>query len=222
MIDLRAVGGHVAGLAGVAVRVFVTTLLIITLFGVALAATSFAWVQERSPWLAALLAMLALGEAVAVGLVLGFKRALLHGLVAGVRTLGLGQTTVRLLFDRLAGTVAARELGRMPLWLAEEKLTETMTDLTRSQTGGGYFRKKVQSTLLRAVQKYTLARFRAEGSGGVDLLKVRADLEKSADDLLIARLRSGVNGWMVLLALALPAVVAAQTYLALRLIAPVE
>jgi len=51
----------------------------------------------------------------------------------------------------------------------------------------------------------------------VDLLKVRGELETRADDLLIAKLRGGLNLWTLLAALGLPAVVAGQVYLALRL-----
>jgi hypothetical protein len=180
-------------------------------------------------------AVVALLEALATGVVLGGKRALITALAHGLSTLRLGRTTVRILFGRLLGIAdgdefgarggaMARALERIPLAQAEERLNTAVNGMVRAQTAGGglrgWLRRKLQSKLLRFVHTYTLARFREQDfrEGGVELVKVQTDLEELIDVRLAAKLRSGINVWTILVILGLPSAVLAQTFIVLALL----
>ncbi len=212
MTDVRRVAGSLAGLLGVTTRAFAGIVLILTAAGIVLAAASYS-VLAGHPAYAALAAVAALAEAVAAGIALGSRRGLVLALDHGIRALGLGRATVRLVFDRLPA-------DRLPLAEAEERLTRAVTGLVAAPPEGGgpggWLRRRLRDALLRRVQTYTLARFRRDApGGGVDLAKIRADLEGRIDDLLLIRLRTGLRLWTAAVVVGLPAVVAAQTYLLL-------
>jgi hypothetical protein len=233
MSDLRKIGGELANLAWVAARSFVGTVLVLTAAGVLLAVVSYYVLRDDLPY-AAIAGAVALAEGIAAGIVLGVKRGLVLALTHGVRRLGLGRSMVRLVFERLLGVSADQEFGdrggrlargfeRLPLAQAEDRLTRAVTGLVGAPLEGGqdsYLRRRLRATLLRPVQTYTLARFRAEGvrHGGVDLVKAQADLDGQIDDLLLATLRGGLTLWTVAVALLLPVVVAAQTYVLIGLL----
>jgi hypothetical protein len=215
----------------VAGRSFVGTLVALTAAGAALALVSFYFLRDR-PGYAAIVAVLALAEGVATGVVLGVKRAIVLALAHGLAELRLGRSLVRLVFERMPGVAPGEEAGerggriargleRLPLARAERLLTEAVEDLAgAADDEAGWLRRKVRARLLALVQKYTLARFRDEGArhGGIDLRKVREDLEERIDGALVTKVRGGLRLWVVLAIIGLPVVVAAQTYVALALL----
>ncbi|MBY0526369.1 MAG: hypothetical protein K2R98_23450 [Gemmataceae bacterium] len=225
MANLRSISKSLAGLVWVAVRSFVGTLLVLTLAGLVLAAASGVWLHEHIGWWSLLAGGIALTEAIAAGVFLGAKRAIFMALMHALRKLGLGRKVVQVVFARLLGVSADQDVGerggtiaktieRVPLAQAERKLTQTVNDLLNAPAeDAGWWRRKFQGILLRSVQKYTLARFRAEGaeSGGVDLVKVQSELEDRIDDLILAKLRGGLNLWTLAVIIGLPLLVAAQT-----------
>jgi uncharacterized membrane protein len=179
--------------------------------------------------------VVALVEAVVVGTLLGGKRALVMALVHGLRTYRLGGAVVGLLFRRLLGVEAeapagergawlARAAERVPLAQAEARLNGAVEAVLAAPAEGGgplgWGRRRLQTRLVSAVGKYTLARFREEGAkeGGVDLVKVQAELATRVDDGLANKLARGVNVWTALALLALPAQVLAGVWVVLALL----
>jgi hypothetical protein len=233
MVDLASLGRGAAGLTVVALRSFLGTVLVITVAGAFLAAAS-AYLLRHHPLYASIAAALAVAESIAAGILLGGKRAVVMALVHGLHSLQLGRAAVRLVSARLLGVTESQESGsrsgalalieeRLPLAQAEVRLTAAVNHLLAapaSEGGGGWLRRRVRARLLRAVQRYTLSRFREEGgrSGGVDLVKVLGELETRADEMLLRRVRGGLRLLTALVVLGLPAVVFAQTYLLLVLL----
>jgi hypothetical protein len=232
MVDIASVRRGAADLTVVALRSFLGTFLVVSVAGAFLAAAS-AYLLRHHPLYASVAAAVAAAEAVATGALLGGKRAIVMALVHALHSLRLGRATVRLVFERLLGVTRGQELDnrggalalaaeRLPLAQAESRLTAAVDHLLAapSSEGGGWFRRRVRARLLRAVQRYTLARFREEGarSGGVDLVKVRAELESKADEMFLRRVRGGLNLWTALVVVGLPAAVFAQTYLLIALL----
>jgi hypothetical protein len=234
MFDLRSFAKRAALLVMVALRSFALTMLAMLVLGVALAVIAYFVLAEVDPLYGVVAALLALLECAAVGVYVAGKRALVVALVTGVRGLRLGRFGVRLLFERLLGVaepgagdrggVVARVAARLPLAQAEARLERAVRDVLAAQPSGGgisgWVRRRLQAGLLAAVQKYTLARFRAEDKdqGGVDLVKVRADLEERIDALLAAKLMRGVNGLLPMVLVGLSVQVLGLVWLALALL----
>jgi hypothetical protein len=231
MATLSSLGGHLTTLTWAALRTFLSTLILLTAAGVALAAVSAYFLRDR-PGYAMIAAVIAIAEAVATGVVLGGHRAIILTLAHALGSLRLGRQLVRLVFDRLLGLAEggdvgerggriARGLERVPLAQAERMLREAVASIAGSADDtAGWLRRRVQARLLALAEKYTLARFREDGqrNGGVDLLKVKADLEEGIDDALVRKVRTGTRLWTALVILGLPGVVAAQTYITLALL----
>jgi hypothetical protein len=229
-VDVRAIGGHLAILAWVALRTFLGTLFVLGLASVVLAGLSYYFLREAE-WLYGVIAVaVVLIEAVTIGLVLGAKRAAVMTVAHGLGSLRLGRSFVRLVFERMLGVAEGEEFGerggritqgmeRLPFAKAEELLSSAIRDLTGHAEQAGWLRRIIRARLLEAIRKYTLARFREEGAkhGGIDLLKVKEELEQSVDDALVKKVRSGLWLWTVLVIVGLPVVVALQTVL-LRLV----
>jgi hypothetical protein len=228
MANLDNILKETAALTVVALRSFLGTLLIVFLAGVVLAAVS-AYLLRDHPLYASIAAVIALAEALASGIVLGGKRALVMALVHGVRSFHLGRSAVRLVFERLLGVSAADPFGerggmarlaeRLPLAQVERSLT-SVAERLGAEEQGGRLRRTIHARLIGMVRKYTLARFREENArhGGVDLARVQAELEEKIDDRLVSRLRSGLNLWTAAVVCGLPLVVAVQTYLVIALL----
>jgi hypothetical protein len=209
-------------------RSFLGTVLVLAVVGVALAGASYYVLRDHPPY-GVLAAALALVEALALGVVHGGQRAFLGTLTRGLRSLQLGRTAVRLLFERLLGLAAGQEVGehggrmartleRLPLAQAEKRLNQVVTGLANAPaTGGGltgWFRRWLQKKLLGRVQRYTLARFRQEGTEheGVDLLKLQTELEEQIDERLSMSLKASLTWWTLVVAVGLPGLVLAETY----------
>ena len=235
MVDAAAVGKAVAGLSLVAARSFLSALLAFTALGLVLAALCWYWMSGTHPVYGAIAAAAAVLEAVVVGVILGGKRGLVMALVHGLRTYRLGGAVVGLLFKRLLGVSAeapagergnrlARAAGRVPLAQAEARLSGAVSTILAAPAEGGglwgWWRRRLQTRLVAAVGKYTLARFREEGAGGggVDLVKVQADLAARVDDGLANKLARGVNLWTALALVGLPAQVLATVWVVLSLL----
>lgn len=226
MPSLRTIGSHVAGLAWVAVKSFVGTVLVLTLAGFVLAAIAYYFLAD-SFWWGIVVAVIAVFEGIATGIFFGTKRAIIMTLAHGLAKLRLGRAAVQLVFNKLLNVSEEEEVGerggqlaqiveRLPLAQAEKKLTDAVQAIVAAPPdGSGWFRRKVQNVLLNRVHKYTLVRFREEGAahGGVDVLKVRKELEDRVDDILVDKLRSGLNLWTIGIIIGLPLVVGAETAL---------
>ncbi|MBI3821642.1 MAG: hypothetical protein HY289_03070 [Planctomycetes bacterium] len=230
-VDVRVLATHLAGLAWVAVRSFVGTVTVLILEGIVLATASW-YVLGQYWWVYGLMAaFVALVEAVVTGIFLGAKRALVMTFAHGLGKLRLGEMLLRLVFDRMIGIASTEAVGerggrlvqvieRLPLAKADERLRKVIQDLTGEAGQGSWLRRKIQSRLLDAVSKYTLARFRDEDAerGGVDLIKVKDEIEQNADDAIVRKVRGGVRTLTLAVILGLPFVVALQTWLAVLLI----
>src|SRR5262249_38053118 len=107
-----------------------------------------------------------------------------------------------------------------PLARADELLSSAVRAVTGDAGQDGWLRRKIQTRLLEAVRKYTLARFRQEGAkhGGIDLLKVKEELERTVDEAMIEKVRGGLRFWTALVLIGLPLVVATQTWIVLMLV----
>jgi hypothetical protein len=226
MADMGSLWKGAAGLVFVALRAFLGTLLIVLLIGVLLSGVA-AYLLRDSLLLAVIAVLLALIESLIAAIFLGGKRALVMALVHGVRSLHLGRSAVRLVFERLLKVssregLLARTAERLPLAQAESRLTATIDDLLGKPEASGWFRKWMQARLLIWLRKCTLARFREEGAqhGGVDLVKMQAELETTIDDVLAHKFKSGLNLVTVLVLLGLPVLVLGQTYLLSALFPP--
>ncbi|MBN9522190.1 hypothetical protein J0H58_27340 [bacterium] len=229
--DIRSVGSHLAGLARVALRSFAATVFVVTSVGVVLAGLSYYVLRDEHWVYGAIAVTIALVESVATGLVLGVKRAVVTAVAHGLGELRLGRSLVRRVFERVLGVAAGTEFGerggtlargleRLPLARAEELLSGAVRDVTGEAGQGGWLRRMVQAQLFRAVQKYTLSRFREEGAahGGVDLLKVKDELEQTVDEALVRTVRGGLRLWTALVIVALPTAVAVQTWVIILLL----
>lgn len=228
-VNLRSAGGHLTSLVWVAVRSFLLTLLVATSAGVVLAALSYVFLREHH-WSYGMLAVVAaIGESVAIGVVLGGKRALATAIAHALGGLRLGRSLVRLIFERMLsiddqaepgerGRLMVRGLERLPLAQADDLLSRAVRAVTGEIGQGGWLRGKVQRRLLDAVGKYTLARFREEGAkhGGVDVLKVKDELEQTIDDTLARKVRGGLRYPTALAVIGLPLLVAFQTWLIMK------
>jgi hypothetical protein len=224
-VDIRSPVSHLASLAGVALRSFVSTLLALTLAGVVLAGLSYYFLREHHRVYGAIAAAVALTESVTAGVVFGAKRAVVMAVAQGLGTLRLGQSLVRLVFERIPGVAGGKEFGprgdriargleRLPLAQAEALLSGAVRSVTGDVQEGGWLRQKIQARLLGAVRRYTLVRFREEGArhGGIDLLKMKAEVGRTVDDALVRKVRGGLRLWTALIVVGLPFVVAAQTW----------
>ena len=235
MVDLAAFGKAVGRLSLVALRSFLVALVAFTALGLVLAALAGYWMSRTHPVYGVIAAVVALLESVAVGVVLGGKRALVMALVEGLRRYRLGEAVVGLLFRRLLGASAeapaggrgawlARAAERVPLAQAEARLNGAVEAVLAAPAEGGgplgWGRRRLQARLVAAVGKYTLARFREEGAkeGGVDLVKVQADLATRVDGALANKLAQGVNVWTVLALVGLPVQVFATVWVVLALL----
>jgi len=234
VVALDSVWKNVAGLAAVAVRSFLGTVAVLLAAGLALAGCASYLLREH-PAYGLVVGAVALAEALAAGVLLGGKRALVTALAHGLRSLRLGRSAVRLLFGRGLGVSPEQEFGgrggrvvqgveRLPLAQAEQRLGDAVRALLSAPPSGGgltgWFRRRLQAGLLGRVQGDTLARFREEGArhGGGDLLRGQADLEGRIGDLLLGWVRAGLNLWTALVVVGLPALVLAQSYVVLALL----
>jgi hypothetical protein len=230
MVNARPIGGHLARLVWVAVRSFASTLILLSIAGVALAVVSAYFLWDH-PGYALVAAVIAVAEGVATGVVLGAKRAVIMALAYGLGTLHLGRSLVGFIFDRLLGVAEGQEAGerggpvargleRIPLAQAENLLREAVRGLIGATEEEGWLRRALRGRLLALVGKYTLARLREEEAahGGVDLVKVKEELEGCIDESLVKRVRGSLRLWTLLVMLGLPGVVAVQTYLVLALL----
>jgi hypothetical protein len=226
---LRSAGGHLAGLAWVAARSFASTVLVLTLAGVLLGGLSYFFLREHHWSYGSLAFGAALVESVAIGVVLGGKRALAMALAHALGALRLGRALVRLIVERMLTLGEGGEVGerggrmtrgieRFPLAKVEDLLSRAVRAVTGEIGQGGWARRKVQKRLLETVGKYTLARFRLEGNqqGGIDLVKLKDELEETIDDALRQKVRAGLRVPMVLAMIGLPLLVAVQTWLILH------
>jgi hypothetical protein len=227
-VDFRAVGRHMASMAWVAVKSFAGTLGLLTLAGCVLAGVSYFFLRGN-PAYAGIGAAVAVVEGIITGVVFGAKRGMVMGIAHGLGQLRLGRSLIRLVFDRILkvteseaqggigerGGRIARTAERVPLAQADEMLSKAVHGVTGETGQGGWLRRTIQGKLLGMVEKYTLARFREEGAahGGVDLLKVRAELEDAIDDKMVEKVRGGLKVWTIVVIVALPLLVAVQTWI---------
>jgi hypothetical protein len=230
MVGIRTVGTQTAGLAWVALRAFVTTLAAFAAAGAVLAGVAYYFLREPKLAYGILGAVVALAESLATGFFLGLARAKAATVAHALGKLRLGRSLVALVFDRMLGVAGgdpgerdgkvARGLERVPLAKAEEWLTRAARGVIGEPESVGWLRRRVRTALTKAVHRYTLARFRADGTahGGVDLLKVRGELEDTIDDALVAKVRGGLRVWLWLAILGLPAAIAAQIYFVMGLL----
>ncbi|WP_157369891.1 hypothetical protein [Zavarzinella formosa] len=222
-IDLRSLGGHLAALSRVTMRSFTLTIIVTTLFGGALGALSNHFLSEHHWAFGTAAAALALFEAAILGVMLGFKQAALAIVVYAFGTLKLGQSLVRLVFERMLGIGGENSmrvvLAPLPLAQADNMLSGAVRSVT-SDEQGGWARRVTQSRLLESVRIHILQRFRAEGKSEIDLLKLKDDLERTVDNSLVRKVRRKV--WLLTAGVAagLPLLVAAQTWLLLLLLQP--
>jgi hypothetical protein len=216
-MDLGGLWGALARLAAVAVRAFLTTLLVLALAGLALAGLSYHLLRDH-PGYGAAAGVLAFVEALAAGVFLGQQRALAAVLAHALKSFHVGREAVRLVFERLgAAPAAAGVVQRLPLAQAEERLRGAVGGLVAAPPAGGgvtgWLRRRASERLLSLVEVVTLARFRQAGADGtVDLAAVQADLAARIDELLTARLRKPLMIAALLAAIGLPVLVFAQAH----------
>jgi hypothetical protein len=227
-LNARSIGKHLASLAWVALRSFLGTVIVLAIAGVVLAAMSYYFLREQDWLYRGIAVVVALVEAMVTGIILGGKRAVAMAVAHGLGSLRLGQSLVRVVFERMLGVAEGETFGerggritqsveRMPLAQADELLSNAVRQVTGEVEPSKGLRGKIQVRLLEAVRKYTLGRFREEGAthDGVNLLKVRDELEQTIDDALIQKVRGGLRLWTVLVIIGLPVVVATQTWIVL-------
>ncbi|MDY0169536.1 MAG: hypothetical protein RBS80_23540 [Thermoguttaceae bacterium] len=225
MVDVRAIGVHTAGLAWLALRVFIGTMVVTALGGVLLAGISCHFVRNEHWMYVVIAGLLVLVEAAVIGVVLGWKRAQVLTLAHGLGSLRLGRSLVRLVFGCMIEAVSndgaepgvgrlARGLERIPLARAQELLEAAIGSVLGSGDQRGWLRQRVRQRLLQMVRKYTLTRFREEaaGRGGIDLVKVKEELEETLDDAVVQKLRKPLRFATALVIVGFPLVVAVQTW----------
>lgn len=233
MIDRRSLSDTTRRLFGVAFRSLASTVLITLIMGVVMGVLSYFYLKEQAG-LAVIVAVLTIVESLAAGIALGCKYGFVMALIQGLRDLKVGSSMVRVVFNRLLanpdadetgdrGNWVAQSLERLPLAQAEQRLSRVITDSLGAEPSGnrwtGRFQRRIETRLLRTVEKYTLEQFRNEDArfGGVDLEKVRNHLESQVDEWMVARLRAGVRIWTLAILIGLPLTVFAQAYTALAL-----
>jgi hypothetical protein len=220
----HSLGRQIAGLAGAAFRSFVATFAVVLLLGIILASISFAYVNRHSTGYALFAAGLAIAEAVAAGMYLAGQRAVLSAAVCGLETYRLGGSIVRMIFDRIAGSegAVASGLNRLPLSQAEGLLHRALESVMGDREAGSGLQRKLHGRVVSLLGKYTLARFRTEGTehGGIDVPKLREELERNVDAVLANKIRSARLVPTLIVSLGLPLLVAAQTWAILRWIPP--
>lgn len=231
MADVATLSRHLGALGWAAFRAFAGTLLLFIATGLVLAAASYLCLKEK-PLYASIFAGVAFAEAIAVGILMGNKRAIVSALATGVARAQLGSSVLTLCTERLLevspeeafgarGTRVAVAIERLPLAQAEQRLAKVVeqvaSDRISSSPLTAWFRRLLRRRLLWLVQTYTLAHFRQQDAreGGVDLVKVQAELGPQIDELLIKRLKRGLNLWTFGLLFALFIVVAVQIYIVL-------
>lgn len=233
MPNLQSLASTARQLVGVAWRSFLKMILITLAMGVVLGAGSYVYLREQG-WVGPVIGLITVAEALAAGIVLGTKHGFVMALIQGVRDFGIAGAVVRVVFDRLLqvdvqqefgerGGLIAQGLERLPLSQAEQLLSRAIKNLVNAPSSGrgvvGWFQRLLESRLLRAVEKYTLERFRDEEAkhGGIDLVKVRTHLETDVDELLVAKLRIGVRLWTVAVLVGMPVVVLGQAWAVLAI-----
>jgi hypothetical protein len=229
--DVHAIGAHLAGLAWVALRSFAAALLGLTMAGVVLAGLSYYLLAEYYWLYGAIAVVLTLVESVTVGFILGAKRAVMMAAAHGLGELQLGRSLVSLLFERMLqptereamgerGRRIAQGLERLPFGEADRMLTAAVRGVMGGEEQDGWLRRKIQGRVLEAVRKYTLARFRAEGTegGGIDLLEVKEELAQTVDDTLVRKIQSTLRFWTFVVIIGLPLLVAVQTFVLIMLL----
>jgi hypothetical protein len=187
--------------------------------GIVLAALSWYFLRGQHWVYSVVGAVVAMAESIATGFILGLKRAFALTTVQALVSLGMGRAIIGRIFGKME--IADSALKRLPLAQAEQSLAGAVRNLTGGDAAeGSWLRRKVQARLLGFVQEFTLARFRQENQkhGGIDLLKVRQELESSVDSAVVQRVRGGLFIWTIVVIVGLPAVVAAQTWLAIALL----
>lgn len=225
MVDLGVVGVRSASMVWVALHTFVGTMCVAMFGGVVLAGAAYYLVRAEPWWLAAVAVVLVLGEAAALGVVLGWKRALVLALAHGLAELRLGRMLVRLVFERIehpaAGNEAASAEGRpverpeaLPLEQSEQRLDRAVAELSAAPQQGGWMRRAIRNPLLRAVRRCALARFREEGAAHdrIDMREVQHALEDTIDAVLVRKVRKGLRLGTVLAFGGFPLLVALQTW----------
>ncbi len=232
--------GNVAGLFVVAIRSFCAAMLLMSCLGAVLGGTTYFILARYQTWYGVIGGLIALLEAIVVGVVWGGKRALTMTLIHGLKQNRIGKATVHLIFERLLpidgeqafgerGGIVTKTVERLPLAEAEKRLRaavnavldesgETGGLTTGGRATGGLAsgaRRWLREKLIHYVEACTLARFRETGSeqGGVDLLKVQDELENSLDQWLVTKLTASLNLWTVLILVGLPAQVFATVLL---------
>jgi hypothetical protein len=212
----------------VAFRSFALTLSLFAGAALVLGGASYYFLKENRAY-ALCFALAAIVEAVAAGIFLGGKRAIVMALATGVARAQLGGSALRLCFDYLLkvspedtfgerGTKVAMAVERLPLAQAERRLARAVQELTDCSVAGNkltsWFWQALNRRLVRLVQAFTLANFREQCAkeGGVDLVKARAELGPIIDHLLVRKLKKGLNLWVAAFLVALALVVSAQIY----------
>jgi hypothetical protein len=196
-------------------------LLALTLLGFVLGGVSFYFLRAE-PVYGLIAAVLAIGQSFASGVLLGSRRAVGAGLVEGVRTLALGRSAVRLVFQHVLGAVEVTRPGQLevpssepvPLGRAEQGIQAAVKSLIAASEGSA-FRRRMREFLLRLVGKYSLARVREAGAAGgsVDLQALQADLESRVDNFLIQKVRGSTSRLTLIVIVGLILMVALQTWI---------
>lgn len=229
-IDVRSITGRIGQLAWIGVRSFVTTLALMSLAGVVLAALSYWWLADLHWIYGTIGALVAVVESVSAGVALGIKRAVAMVAANAFGSLRIGRTILHPVFERMLGVndgSAAGERGgavvqrieRSPLAQAEASLSRALGATAGDVETRGWLQRVVKRRLVRLVKRVTLARFRDEQArhADVDLLKVRDELVGTVDDALARKTAAGMRLWTALALAGLPTVVFAQTWLILVL-----
>lgn len=213
-------------MAGAAFRSFAGTFAIGMVGGIVLAGISWSLIRPQSTGYALLAAGLAMVEAIAAATFLAGQRAVLSATARGLETFHLGGSVIRLIFDRINGPAVtegenpsggriAQGLERLPLARAEELLNGGVRSVLGDPAAGGGLRRMIHSRLVTLIGKYTLSRFRAADAehGGIEVPKLRDELERTVDSALARKVRASRLVPTLLVAVGLPLVVAAQTWL---------
>jgi hypothetical protein len=232
MVSFSSIWLNAAGMGKAGLRSFLRTMVLLSCAGVILGIVTYYWLMGGAPFaanqravVAAVLAVLVLGDCILAGIALAAKRAVAMALVHLLRSQRPGQAMASLLFQRLLGVTGGQPLGqrggmvaqaveRVPLAQLEKRMSEAIGDLLGGEAAGGgikgWMRRRLERRLLGMVQKYTLARFREADAqyGSVDLAAVQIEVESSIDDRLVRKLRRGIDLWtavaVVLLAVQVP------------------
>jgi hypothetical protein len=231
MEQIGTFGKQLQGVVWIALRTFISTVVVLTFSGIILAGLSWFFLREHH-WIYGTIAVLvALVESVTTGIVLGTKRGMVMAMAHGLGKLRLGRSLVSLVFDRMLGVAGGSQLDerggkivqtveRLPLAQAEKLLGTAVQGVMGDMEQRGRLGRKIQTRVMEAIRTVTLARFRQEDTttGGIDLSKVKEELERTVDDGLVRKVRGGLWLWTVLVIVLLPSVVAAQTWIIIMLI----